>query len=203
MATFPARLDAGVPYPLGASWDGLGTNFAVFSTAAEKIELCLFDAAGKREMQRFTLPCFDGEVWHGYLPDAAPGLVYGYRAYGPYDPKNGLRFNEHKLLLDPYTKQLKGRLRWTDAVFGYRIRSPHSDLSFDRRDSAPAMVKGVVTGGSFNWQFHPVIAINPASGTGQTCRARAIGNHFAFTAARRYGRRIDARACIPAGPPSG
>ena len=152
MWSFPARLDPGVPNPLGATWDGLGVNFAVFSASADQVELCIFDAAGKREMQRFMLPCFDGEVWHGYLPDAAPGLVYGYRAYGRYEPKHGLRFNHHKLLLDPYARQLTGRLRWTDALFGYRIRSPHSDLSFDRRDSAPAMIKGVVTGGNFNWQ---------------------------------------------------
>ena len=137
---------------MGAASDGLGTNFAVFSTAAEKIELCLYDAGGRREMHRFQLPCFDGEVWHGYLPDAGPGLVYGYRAYGPYDPKNGKRFNHNKLLLDPYARQLKGRLRWTDALFGYRIRAAHSDLSFDRRDSGPAMVKAVVTAADFNWQ---------------------------------------------------
>jgi len=137
---------------LGANWDGLGTNFAVFSTAAEKIELCLFDAGGRREMQRFQLPCFDGEVWHGYLPDAGPGQVYGYRAYGSYDPRNGKRFNHHKLLLDPYAKQLTGKLRWTDALFGYRIRSPNTDLSFDRRDSGPAMVKAVVTATDFSWQ---------------------------------------------------
>ncbi len=155
MWNFPARLDPGAPSPLGATWDGLGVNFAVFSASADKVELCVFDAAGKREIQRFLLPCFDGEVWHGYLPDAAPGLVYGYRAHGPYEPKSGLRFNHNKLLLDPYARQLIGRLRWTDALFGYRIRASHSpqaDLSFDRRDSAPAMVKGVVTGGSFNWQ---------------------------------------------------
>jgi len=150
--TFPARLEPGARYPLGATWDGLGTNFAVFSTAAEKIELCLFDAAGRREIHRFPLPSFDGEVWHGYLPDAGPGLVYGYRAYGPYEPRNGKRFNHHKLLLDPYARQLTGRLRWTDALFGYRIRSPQADLSFDRRDSGPAMVKAVVTGPDFNWQ---------------------------------------------------
>ena len=137
---------------MGANWDGLGTNFAVLSTAAEKIELCLFDAGGRREMQRLQLPCFDGEVWHGYLPDAGPGQVYGYRVYGPYDPRNGKRFNHHKLLLDPYAKQLTGRLRWTDALFGYRIRSPNADLSFDRRDSGAAMVKAVVTATDFNWQ---------------------------------------------------
>jgi glycogen operon protein len=103
-------------------------------------------------MQRLQLPCFDGEVWHGYLPDAGPGQVYGYRVYGPYDPRNGKRFNHHKLLLDPYAKQLTGRLRWTDALFGYRIRSPSADLSFDRRDSGPAMVKAVVTATDFSWQ---------------------------------------------------
>jgi len=152
VSSTPSRLDHGHPYPLGANWDGLGTNFAVFSSHAEKIELCLFDRGGKREIQRLPLPSFDGEVWHGYLPDAGPGLVYGYRAYGPYEPKNGHRFNPNKLLLDPYAKELSGQLRWTDALYGYRLRSTHADLSFDRRDSAPAMIKGVVAGGGFNWK---------------------------------------------------
>ena len=151
MAEFPDQLEPGSPKPLGATWDGLGTNFAVFSANAEKIELCLFDAAGRREIRRYTLPECTDEVWHGYLPNARPGLVYGYRAYGPYDPQRGHRFNHHKLLLDPYTKRIAGHLRWSDALFGYRVNSSRADLSFDRRDSAPGMFKGVVTQDGFNW----------------------------------------------------
>ena len=100
--SFPARLEAGRPYPLGASWDGMGVNFAVFSTHATRMQLCLFDAQGRREAARLDLPEKSVDVWHGYLPQAQPGLVYGYRAHGPYEPHNGLRFNPHKLLLDPY-----------------------------------------------------------------------------------------------------
>jgi glycogen operon protein len=151
MPRLPDRLDAGSPLPLGATWDGLGINFAVFSANATHMELCLFDPQGKREIARFDLPECTDEVWHGYLPDALPGTVYGYRAHGPYEPQNGHRFNPNKLLLDPYARRLTGNLRWTDALFGYRARSPRADLSFDRRDSAPAMVKGVVTDESFSW----------------------------------------------------
>lgn len=147
----PDRLEAGSPYPLGATFDGLGTNFAVFSAHAEKIELCVFDPAGRREIARYELPEWTDEVWHGYLPDAVPGLVYGYRAYGPYAPEQGHRFNPNKLLLDPYARRLIGNIRWNDALFGYRVRSPRADLSFDRRDSAAAMPKGVVTQASFDW----------------------------------------------------
>jgi len=140
----PRQLLPGVPYPLGAHFDGLGINFAVFSAHASKIELCIFDATGRREVERLTLPECSDEVWHGYLPDTSPGLVYGYRAYGPYEPHKGHRFNPHKLLLDPYARKLQGQVRWTDALFGYRLHSPKADLSFDRRDSAAAMPKGVV-----------------------------------------------------------
>ncbi|MGH6876056.1 MAG: glycogen debranching protein GlgX [Rhizomicrobium sp.] len=149
---FADKLEPGLPYPLGAMWDGMGVNFAVFSAHATRMQLCLFDAAGRREMARLDLPEWNENVWHGYLPNAQPGLIYGYRAHGPYDPQNGLRFNPHKLLLDPYAKTLTGRFRWTDAVFGYRVNSARADLSFDRRDSAPAMVKAaVVSDGGFNW----------------------------------------------------
>ncbi|MFN3389439.1 MAG: glycogen debranching protein GlgX [Allosphingosinicella sp.] len=147
----PDRLEAGSPYPRGATFDGLGTNFAVFSAHAEKIELCIFDPAGKREIARYELPEWTDEVWHGYLPDALPGLVYGYRAYGPYAPEQGHRFNPNKLLLDPYARRLVGNIRWTDALFGYQVRSRRADLSFDRRDSAAAMPKGIVTQSSFDW----------------------------------------------------
>ena len=151
MSSFPAQLDRGVPYPLGATWDGLGTNFAVFSGNAERIELCLFNSGGRREIQRLELPECTDEVWHGYLPDARPGLIYGYRVHGPYRPQDGHRFNPHKLLLDPYAKRIAGMLRWSDALFGYRINSPRADLSLDRRDSAQSMIKAVVSEDVFDW----------------------------------------------------
>src|ERR1700761_463569 len=144
MASFSNRLAPGSPYPLGATWDGLGTNFAVFSAHAERVELCLFDPSGRREITRFDLPEYTDEVWHGYLPNGRTGLIYGYRAHGPYKPEEGHRFNPHKLLLDPYAKRFSGTLRWSDALFGYRIHSPREDLSYDRRDSAQGMLKAVV-----------------------------------------------------------
>jgi len=144
MRTMPDRLQPGAPYPLGAVWDGLGVNFAVFSAHATSMELCVFDAGGARELARFDLPEHTDEIWHGYMPDAMPGLAYGFRAHGPYEPERGHRFNPNKLLLDPYAKGFAGTLRWADALYGYRVRSPRADLSFDRRDSAPAMLKAVV-----------------------------------------------------------
>jgi len=148
---FPDRLQAGSSSPLGATFDGLGINFAVFSANAHRIELCLFDPAGRREVTRLTLPECTDEIWHGYLPGARPGLIYGYRAHGPYEPHDGHRFNPHKLLLDPYARRLIGEIRSSDAIFGYRVNSPRADLSFDRRDSAPAVSKAVVTSDDFNW----------------------------------------------------
>lgn len=147
----PERLSAGSPYPLGAHSDGLGVNFAVFSAHAQKIEICIFDERGRNELRRYPLPECTDEIWHGYLPDARPGLVYGLRAHGPYDPKNGHRFNPHKLLLDPYARKLQGQLRWSDTLFGYRTGHDRADLSFDRRDSAVQMPKAVVVHDSFNW----------------------------------------------------
>lgn len=151
MTSHPTQLERGSPYPLGATWDGLGTNFAVFSAHAERIELCLFDPTGRRELARIDLPECTDEIWHGYLPDARTGLIYGYRAHGPYRPQDGHRFNPHKLLLDPYARRLSGTLRWSDALFGYRVNSPRADLSFDRRDSAPSLPKAVVTDDVFDW----------------------------------------------------
>jgi glycogen operon protein len=145
------RLSAGAPHPLGATWDGRGTNFALFSANAEKVELCLFDHVGRREVERIALPERTEDVWHGYLNDVAPGQPYGYRVHGPYDPERGHRFNAHKLLIDPYAKALRGRLVWGDAHFGYRLGSPRADLSFDTRDNARGMPKAVVIDAAFTW----------------------------------------------------
>jgi isoamylase len=156
MASITSQLTRGVPYPLGATWDGLGVNFAVFSANAEHIDLCLFDPSGRRQITQMTLPECTNEVWHGYLPNARTGLIYGYRAFGPYAPQQGQRFNPHKLLLDPYARRIAGPLRWSDALFGYRVNSPRADLSFDRRDSAPGMLKSVVDDDMFDWgDDHP------------------------------------------------
>ncbi|MGC2781645.1 MAG: glycogen debranching protein GlgX [Bradyrhizobium sp.] len=145
------RLSAGSHARLGATWDGRGTNFALFSANAEKVELCLFDSQGRREIERIELPERTEDVWHGYLNDVSPGQLYGYRVYGPYEPEHGHRFNANKLLLDPYAKRLAGRLVWSDAHFAYRAGSPREDLSFDRRDNARGMPKAVVIDETFNW----------------------------------------------------
>ena len=141
----------GKPYPLGANWDGEGVNFALFSEHAEKVELCLFDPSGKRELHRVNVLEHTDQVWHCYLPEARPGLLYGYRVQGPYEPASGHRFNHHKLLLDPYAKQIVGDLKWSDSHFGYRIGHRLEDLSFDRRDSAPGMLKAMVVDPAFTW----------------------------------------------------
>jgi glycogen operon protein len=152
MPTLPERMQAGMPYPLGAHCDGIGTNFAVFSAHAERIELCLFDPSGRREIARYALPECTDEIWHGYLPRLRGGQLYGYRAYGPYEPEQGHRFNPNKLLLDPYARLLAGQLRWSDVLHGYRVSSSRADLSFDRRDSAAAMPKAVVVDEPMHWE---------------------------------------------------
>jgi isoamylase len=144
-------VDVGMPYPIGATWDGRGVNFALFSEHAEKVELCLFDQRGRRELHRLALPTYTDGIWHGYVPDARPGLRYGYRVSGPYEPAYGHRFNPYKLLLDPYARAYAGALRWSDAHFGYRIGTPRADLSFDRRDNASGMPKCVVVDSAFTW----------------------------------------------------
>ena len=145
------RVQAGSPDRLGATWDGRGVNFALFSANAEKVELCLFDDHTHRELERIVLPERTNDVFHGYFPDISPRQVYGYRVHGPYQPTQGHRFNHHKLLLDPYAKATVGALIWTDAHFGYRVGSPRADLSFDRRDNARAMIKAVVVDDAFTW----------------------------------------------------
>ncbi|MEJ8574220.1 glycogen debranching protein GlgX [Microbaculum marinum] len=151
MASNRNRVLAGSPFPLGARWDGSGVNFALFSANATKVELCLFDKNGRREIERVPLPEYTHEIWHGYLPDVRPGQRYGYRVHGPYEPSAGHRFNPHKLLLDPYALALHGEIRWHDALFGYRIGHQRGDLSFDRRDSAFVMPKCVVVDPAVTW----------------------------------------------------
>ncbi|MGD9765814.1 MAG: glycogen debranching protein GlgX [Candidatus Binatia bacterium] len=141
----------GQPYPHGATWDGEGVNFALFSGHATGVELCIFDPSGRRELQRIELPEQTDQIWHAYLPEARPGLLYGYRVHGPYDPERGMRFNPNKLLIEPYAKQIHGMLRWSDAHFGYRIGHSKADLSFDKRDSAPGMPKCRVIDSAFSW----------------------------------------------------
>jgi len=138
------RLTAGTFSRLGASWDGRGTNFALFSANAEKVELCLFDNQGRRELERIELPERTEDIWHGYLNDVTPGQLYGYRVHGRYEPERGHRFNPNKLLLDPYARRLAGQLVWSDAHFAFRVGSSREDLSFDRRDNARGMPKAVV-----------------------------------------------------------
>ena len=145
------RQEPGLPYPLGATWDGKGVNFALFSAHAEKVELCIFDANGRREIARVELRDNTHQIWHAYLPELHPGVLYGYRVYGPYEPEKGHRFNHNKLLIDPYAKQLMGPLKWSNTHLGYRADSPQLDLSFDRRDSAANTPRGVVIDPSHNW----------------------------------------------------
>jgi len=150
-ATKGIRVWPGEPYPLGATWDGSGVNFALFSANAEKVELCLFNDSGTRELSRVTLHEYTNQIWHGYLPDIRAGQLYGYRVYGPYEPEKGHRFNHHKLLLDPYAKALHGTFKWSDAHFGYTIGDERADLSFDTRDSAQGMPKCSVVDTAFTW----------------------------------------------------
>ena len=147
-----ARLETGRPCPLGATWDGAGVNFALFSAFATQVELCLYDTEAAREVARISLPGCTDQVWHGYLPDARPGLVYGYRVHGPYEPGQGHRFNPHKLLIDPYARAFAGTFHWSDAHYGYRFGHASADLSFDRRDNAWAMLKCRVVDPAFSWR---------------------------------------------------
>ena len=141
----------GRPYPRGANWDGEGVNFALFSENATKVELCLFDPDGRREVQRILMREQTDMVWHCYLPEARPGLIYGYRVYGPFEPLRGHRFNPNKLLLDPYAQDIVGTIEWSDAHFAYQVDAADGDLSFDTRDNAASVPKSRVTDSSFHW----------------------------------------------------
>jgi len=144
------RVWPGKPYPLGATWDGAGVNFAIFSEYATKVELCLFDSPDdKKEASRIVLPEQTDMVWHGYLPDVEPGQLYGYRIHGPYEPQNGHRFNGNKVVFDPYAKAIGRDVRWDDSLFGYKMG--HDDLSFDDRDNAAFCPLGAVLEPAFTW----------------------------------------------------
>jgi glycogen operon protein len=146
------RVWTGQPYPLGATWDGIGVNFAIFSEHATAVELCLFDSpyAG-RETVRIPLTERTDQVWHAYLPDVRPGQLYGYRVHGPYDPARGHRFNPAKVVMDPYAKAIGRRIRWHESMFGYTVGDPRADLSKDERDSAAYAPLGAVIDSSFTW----------------------------------------------------
>ena len=146
------RVWTGQPYPLGATWDGIGVNFALFSEHATAVELCLFDSpyAG-RETVRIPLTERTDQVWHAYLPDVRPGQLYGYRVHGPYDPARGHRFNPAKVVMDPYAKAVGRRVRWHESMFGYIVGDPQADLSKDERDSAAYAPLGAVIDPSFTW----------------------------------------------------
>lgn len=138
-------------HELGAEFTGDGTHFAIFSENAEALELCLYSHDGKDELARLEMPSREGSIFSGYVPGVVPGQLYGYRAHGPYDPERGHRFNANKLLLDPYAREIAGTLRWDDALWGYDLSSG-DDLTFDTRDSAPFMIKGVVQDPAFDWE---------------------------------------------------
>jgi glycogen operon protein len=142
----------GRPFPLGATWDGQGTNFSLYSEVATGVELCLFDARDPRqEYGRASLSEKTANVWHGYLPGIRPGQLYGYRVHGPYEPERGLRFNPAKLVLDPYAKAVSGSVDWTAPVFGYQLGDPRADLSLDSSDSSWGVAKAVVVDPHFDW----------------------------------------------------
>ncbi|MDS4010102.1 MAG: glycogen debranching protein GlgX [Defluviicoccus sp.] len=147
----PSKVQAGSPSPLGATWDGRGVNFALFSEHAERVDLCLFDATGRKETERVTLPEYTNQVWHGSIVGLHPGQLYGYRVHGPYEPRSGHRFNPNKLLLDPYATAIEGPIVLADAHFGFRRDSSRGDLSFDRRDSARVTPKCRVVETAFTW----------------------------------------------------
>ena len=145
------RVKSGRPYPIGPSLDAGGANFALFSAHAEKVELCLFDSQGRREVERLALPENTGGVWHGYIPELESGALYGYRVHGPYAPAEGHRFNPNKLLLDPYARDIVGSLRVSAAHLGYRLGSPRGDVNPDRHDNARLMPKCRLVDETFSW----------------------------------------------------
>src|SRR5262249_42726742 len=142
----------GHPYPRGATWTGTGVNFAIFSAHASKVELCLFDSPdATKESARIALPEQTDQVWHGFLPDARPNQLYGYRVHGPYEPSEGHRFNPHKVVMDPYATSVARTIRWSDEMFGYEVGHADVDLSFDARDNAAFAPLAAVVDPAFTW----------------------------------------------------
>ena len=148
----PTKILPGRPYPLGATWDGAGTNFAIYSQHAECVDLCLFDQPTAPETARIRLPERTIYVWHGYIHGLQPGQLYGYRVHGPFEPNDGLRFNANKLLIDPYAKALAGQVDWKSSIFPYQAGNGDADLSFDENDDAAGMQKCVVVNPYFDWE---------------------------------------------------
>ena len=208
------RVWPGAPYPLGATWDGVGVNFAIFSEHATRVELCLFDSLDAEvESVTIPLPEHTDMVWHGYLPDVHPGQLYGYRVHGPYKPHHGHRFNPHKLVMDPYAKVVGRAIRWNRALFGFR--PGEDDMSFDDRDSAPYAPLAAVVDSAFTWgddrprrtPWHETLIyelhvkgftqLNPVRARGAARhlpRARLRAGHPPPHLARGHGRRVDAGA---------
>ena len=146
------RVWPGNSYPLGATWDGKGVNFALFSEHATGVELCLFDAVdADKETHRISLTEHTDRVWHAYLPEVLPGQLYGYRVHGPYTPEQGHRFNPNKIVLDPYARSIGRDVCWADELFGYRVGDPEADLSCDERDNAAYAPLAVVIDPAFTW----------------------------------------------------
>ena len=149
----------GTEHPLGATWDGKGVNFAIFSENATAVELCLFDSSNKPKETRIEVTERTNLVWHIYLPGVGPGQLYGWRVYGPYDPQEGHRFNPAKLLLDPYAKAIAGDFKYSGRLFGYKLNDPEADLSMDEQDSAASMPKSVVIDPAFDWGYDTPLKI--------------------------------------------
>ena len=153
ITSFPdIKVFPGSPYPLGATWDGKGVNFAVFSEHAHRIELCLYKRGDNESEDVIKIEEVSHNVWHIYVKGIGPGQMYGYRAYGPYEPYNGYRFNNHKLLIDPYAKAVSGTIKWDDALFAYKLGNEEEDLSYSEVDSAPFIPKSVVVDPAFDWE---------------------------------------------------
>ena len=218
------RVWPGRPYPLGATWDGAGVNFALFSEHATKVELCLFDSAdADKETHRIPLKEHTDQVWHCYLPDVQPGQLYGYRVHGPYEPAKGHRFNPNKVLLDPYAKAIGRDLRWDDSLFGYKIGDPNADLSFDDRDNAafaplaPSSTRpspGATTARraplaqdahlrAARQGLHQAASRRAGEAPGHLRRRRLRIRHRASAKPRRHGRRADAGPSPRRRPPPG
>ncbi len=143
----------GSPFPLGATWDGGGVNFAIYAENATAVELCLFNTKeDQKESEKIKVEDRTHHVWHIYIPGLTPGQLYGYRMHGPYEPQNGHRFNPNKFLVDPYAKAISDTLTWDDSMFGYEIGHPDADLSFSNTDSAPFTPRSVVINPNFEWE---------------------------------------------------